>query len=289
MRGYDFTDSALVLIGHGTSLDAGSGGPVYAHAAELRKRELFTEVREAFWKQEPSATVVLSSIHASRIFIVPFFASEGYFCERIIPQAFGFAVGPKQGWNRVRSQPGQTLYYCRPVGTHPETTRIALHRADEVVRKSPLPFAPAPAEISLFIAGHGTPQDDNSRQSVESLVERVRAAGDYAQVEAVFLEEEPRVSACYGMARTRDVVLVPFFTGEGPHVKFDIPVLLGLPEAVARQRLDAGQAAWTNPTEKHTKRVWVAQSMGDDSRMVDVVLERVREAAEWPLPMGHSR
>ncbi len=288
MSRQDFTDAALVLVGHGTSLDADSAGPLYAHAAELRKRNLFAAVCEAFWKQQPSVVEVFASARSARIFIVPFFASEGFFCERVIPQALGFAVEQKQIAGRVRARAGQTAYYCRPVGTHPKMASIARHRADEVVRNFPFPFAPSPAQTSLFIAGHGTEQDENSRQSVQALVQRIREAGEFAQIEAVFLEEEPRVSACYAMARTRNVVLVPFFTGDGPHVKLDIPVLLGLPEAVARQRLESGQTAWRNPTEKDKKLLWVAPSIGSHPRMAEVVLERVREAAEWPLPAGYS-
>ena len=47
----DFTDAALVVLGHGTALNAGSVLPVRQHAAELRRRKIFYEVHEAFWKQ----------------------------------------------------------------------------------------------------------------------------------------------------------------------------------------------------------------------------------------------
>ena len=53
MNSDDFSDAALVVLGHGTDLNAASAAPVFQHAAELRRRHLFAEVREAFWKQEP--------------------------------------------------------------------------------------------------------------------------------------------------------------------------------------------------------------------------------------------
>ena len=73
----DFSDGALVLLGHGTTQNENSAAPVYQHAAELRRRGIFAEVREAFWKQEPQVKQVLASISASRVFIVPLFISEG--------------------------------------------------------------------------------------------------------------------------------------------------------------------------------------------------------------------
>src|SRR5438445_5838291 len=84
------TDAALILLAHGSSQTAGTAAVVYQHAAELRRRNCFTEVREAFWKQPPQIAEVLSGVTARRVFIVPLFISEGYFSEQIIPRALGF-------------------------------------------------------------------------------------------------------------------------------------------------------------------------------------------------------
>ena len=45
----NFSDAALVLVGHGSTLNAESSAPVYQHADELRKRKIFAQVQEAFW------------------------------------------------------------------------------------------------------------------------------------------------------------------------------------------------------------------------------------------------
>ena len=73
----NFSDAALVLLGHGSTKNDDSSAPVYQHAAELRRRNLFAEVREAFWKQEPQIKNVLADISEPEIFIVPLFISEG--------------------------------------------------------------------------------------------------------------------------------------------------------------------------------------------------------------------
>ena len=85
----------LVVLGHGTELNAGSATPVFQHAAELRRRKLFAGVREAFWKQEPQIKTVLAEISAPRIFIAPLFISEGHFASQIIPRELGFSENSK--------------------------------------------------------------------------------------------------------------------------------------------------------------------------------------------------
>src|SRR5258707_5844383 len=71
----NFSDAALVVLGHGTELNENSAAPVLQHVAELRRRKIFQEVREALWKQEPQIKKDLAEIIASRIFIAPLFIS----------------------------------------------------------------------------------------------------------------------------------------------------------------------------------------------------------------------
>src|SRR3954463_4780213 len=131
----DFSDAALVLVGHGSTLNAESSAPVYQHAYELRKRKIFAQVQEAFWKIEPSICGVLRGVFAPRVFVVPLFISEGYFTEEVIPRELGFDVqDPKskvQDRARVQQRGNQTLYYCGPIGTHDSMTEVLLARARE--------------------------------------------------------------------------------------------------------------------------------------------------------------
>ena len=75
----------------------------------------------------------------------------------------------------------------------------------------------------------------------------------YAGVQAIFMEESPRIADCYKLAATKNLVVVPFFISNGLHTREDIPVLLGVAKPVVEQRLAAGQPAWRNPTEKNGK------------------------------------
>lgn len=278
MNREDFSNAALVLLGHGSTQNADSCAPVFQHAAELRRRGIFAEVREAFWKQEPHVKTVLAAIKAPRIFIVPLFISEGYFSEEIIPRELGFKLDGDPR-SRITHNASRITHYCPPVGTHDRMTNVLLARAREVVEKFPFPRAPKPADVTLFIAGHGTERSGNSRKSIERQVELIRAQNLYAGVHAIFMEEEPRIATCYSLATTKHLVVVPFFISDGLHSREDIPVLLGEPERLVKARLAAGQPTWRNPTEKHGKLVWYAAAVGTDTHLADVILERVREEA----------
>ena len=267
-----FLDAVLVVLGHGTALNENSAAPVLQHVAELRRRGIFREVREAFWKQEPQIKTVLAGISAPRIFIAPLFISDGYFAGQVIPRELGFEKARRL---KVGSS---EMYYCGPIGTHDSMTRVILSRAEEVVKTFPFPRVPKKSETTLFIAGHGTEKNENSRKPVERQAQLIRAQGIYAEVHAIFMEEAPRISDCYSLAQTRNVVVVPFFISDGLHTQEDIPVLLGEPKKSIAQRLATGQPAWRNPTERNGKLVWYSAAVGTEPGIAEVILERVREA-----------
>lgn len=272
----DWKRAAVVLLGHGTEENGGSAGAVLRQAAALRECGWFASVREAFWKQAPGVEDVLRDVEAPCVFIVPLFMAEGYFAARVIPEALGFA--PEPGWPRRRQVGSQRQFYCAPVGTHPRLTEVALARAERIVREHPFPRLPQPREISLFLAGHGTERDPASRRSVEMMAERIRALERYAMVEAVFLEETPRIPDCYTRAITRRIVVVPAFISDGLHTLEDIPVLLGESPRLVKERLAAGQFPWRNPTERHGHLVWYTPALGSEPSLLEVIVERIAEA-----------
>lgn len=287
----NYSDAALVLAGHGSTVNADSAAPTLQHADELRRRNLFAQVQETFWKQEPYFAQVLRGVFAARVFIVPLFISDGYFTEEVIPRELGLCAKGETNFPRVQQRGGQTLYYCRPVGTHPGMTNVLLARAREVVEKFPFPRAPKAADTALFIAGHGTGNNENSRKAIEDQVELIRAKKLYAEVHAVFMEEEPRVADCWKLAGAKNIVMVPFFVSDGLHSHEDIPVMLGAPKDSVRERLKMGQPTWQNPSGRNGKLLWYSPSIGSEPLLADVILERVKEAAggaciKKPAPEG---
>jgi sirohydrochlorin cobaltochelatase len=277
-------EATLVVLGHGTVENENSAAALRQQVAELRCRNVFADVREAFWKQEPRIKRVLEGIATARVYIVPFFISEGYFASEVIPKELGF--GESSRFNPPSLRYGatgiqdSTFIYCKPVGTHEGMTGVILARAEEVMKRFPFPRAPKAAETTLFIAGHGTEKNENSRKPVERQAELIRAKNIYADVRAIYLEEAPRIAECFLLAKTRNMVIIPFFISDGLHTQEDVPLLLGETKKNVEQRLAAGQPTWRNPTEKNGKLVWYATAVGSAPELAEVILERAREASE---------
>lgn len=282
MPEHDWTDAALVLVGHGSTRNAGSSTPLLQHADTLRSTGRFAQVLAGFWKEEPSLAAVLRGVFARRAFVVPFFISEGYFTEEVAPRELGFPPDGSGGFQRTMRVSGRTILYGRPVGLHERMTSVILARAREVVDKHPFPRRPGEAQTTLLIAGHGTGNNANSRKAVERQVDIIQAGSNYARVQAVFMEEDPRIKGCLAGVPTRNVVMVPFFLSDGLHVREDIPVLLGETKRVVRERLAAGQPTWRNPAERDGKHVWYAGAVGTEPGMAQVILDQVRDMSAVP-------
>jgi sirohydrochlorin cobaltochelatase len=275
-----FSDAALVIAAHGSTVNEDSAAPARQHADELRRRKIFGQVEAAYWKQEPFIDAVVSSVSAPRVFIVPLMISEGYFSEEAVPSKLGFRKEGQTVFDGIQKRGSQILYYCRPIGTHDSMTQALLSRAKDVVEQFPFPRAPKPADTSLFIAGHGTTANDNSRKAIERQVDLIRAKNIYGDVHAIFIEEPPVIADCYKLATKKNIIVVPFFISDGMHTVEDIPAMLGEPKRIIEERMKIGQPTWRNPTEKNEKRVWYTKSIGTEPHIADVILQRVQEAAE---------
>src|SRR5467141_5172168 len=82
-------DCALLIVGHGSTVNPDSSAPTLAHAAEIRRRNIFGDVACAFWKEEPSlrdAIFLFDPESIKNVYVVPNFISEGYFTQTVIPR-----------------------------------------------------------------------------------------------------------------------------------------------------------------------------------------------------------
>jgi len=81
--------SALLIVGHGSTVNPDSSTPTLAHAAEIRRRQVFADVQCCFWKEEPSlrdALFLFADRGIEEVYVVPNFISEGYFTQTVIPR-----------------------------------------------------------------------------------------------------------------------------------------------------------------------------------------------------------
>jgi len=256
-------DSALIIVGHGSTLNPDSSAPTFDHAEEIIRRGIFGEVHCAFWKEEPSFRQVLHCVERNDVYVVPNFISEGYFTRTVIPRELGLD-GP------VTRLGARTVKYCEPVGSHGKMTDLLLHRARSVAPGVP------PEKTTLFIVGHGTNLNDNSALAAKREVERIAALGLYAEVQSSYMEEAPLISDWATLASQPNVVVVPFFIADGLHSYEDIPVLLGI-ASESPGAASAGQASVFagNPYSLREKTLYYARSIGTEPGFADVILDQV--------------
>jgi sirohydrochlorin cobaltochelatase len=253
--------SALVIVGHGSTLNPDSSAPTHEHADAIRTRKIFDEVTACFWKEEPSMREVLRMIESDDIYVVPDFISEGYFTRTVIPRELGLD-GP------VTSRGARTVKYCEPVGSHPRMTEALLKRAQEVAPDVPK------TETSLVIVGHGTALNDNSAAAAKEQVHRIAALNRYGEVLAAYMEEPPLISEWDKLARCSNVLVLPFFIADGLHSYQDIPVLLGIEEEgqpAASQR----KVFRRNPYLARGRKLYYASAVGTEPMLADVILDQV--------------
>jgi sirohydrochlorin cobaltochelatase len=250
--------SALLIVGHGSTVNPDSSTPTLMHAANIRRRGIFSDVACGFWKEEPSLRDSLLFFRDPAIrdvYVVPNFISEGYFTRTVIPRELELS-GPE-----TQRQSGQIWKYCQPAGNHPGMTDLLLQRAHEVAPEIP------EGETSLLIVGHGTDLNDNSAVAAKHQVELIRALHRFAAVLNVYMEEPPLVSDWLKLTQTRNVVVVPFFVSDGLHSYEDIPAMLGIP--AKNPNGDSG-----NRHEVQGRAIFYATAIGTDPKFADVIIDQ---------------
>src|SRR6266545_882167 len=269
---------ALLIVAHGSTVNPDSSAPTLAHAAEIRRREIFAEVGCAFWKEEPSlrdALFLFDPESIREVYVVPNFISEGYFTQTVIPRELELN-------SQITKRPsGQIWKYCEPVGNNPMMTELLLKRASEVAPDVD------PAETSLSIVAHGTDLNENSAVAAKREAEKIRALGKYGAVLNVYMEEPPLVSDWRKLTTTPNVVVVPFFISDGLHSYEDIPRLLGIPSChprpfdSARDDVESSgrEVFRRNPYKIGGRSLFYAPSIGTDPGFADVIIEQAAKSA----------
>ncbi len=254
-------DSALILVGHGSTVNPDSSSPTFAHAETIRRQGLFGEVHCAFWKEEPSLRQVLHMVDCDEIYVVPNFISEGYFTRSVIPRELEIQ-GP------VSVIQNKTVKYCDPVGSHPRMTELLLHRAAEIAPGVP------PDQISLLIVGHGTKLNDNSALAAKREVECIRQRGTYAEVFSTYMEEAPWIADWDQFTAQPHVVVVPFFIADGLHSFQDIPVLLGIDRETGAAASQSNVFR-KNPHHLRNRLLYYASSIGTEPLLAELIVDQV--------------
>ncbi len=261
-----FAKSALLIAGHGSTVNPDSSAPSLAQAAAIRARKIFREVACCFWKEEPSfrdALLFFQDPEIREVFVVPNFISEGYFTQTVIPRELEL-----DGSLTTRAN-GQVWKYCEPVGNHAGVTDLLLRRAGEIA-----PGVPE-KETTLFIVGHGTALNDQSAVAAKRQVQKIAALNCFASVQSAYMEEPPLITDWAGLTNSPNVVVVPFFISDGLHSYEDIPELLG----IARHGFEQ------NPHRLRGRALYYARAIGSAPEFAEIIVAQAENFAPRALDL----
>jgi sirohydrochlorin cobaltochelatase len=256
-------DAALLIVGHGSTVNPDSSAPTLQDVEAIRARGIFREVACCFWKEEPSlrdALFFFREPEIREVYVVPNFISEGYFTETVIPRELELS-------GRLTSRPNNQVWkYCEPVGNHPAITDLLLLRAQEIAPDAP------PQETALLIVAHGTGLNDNSAVAAKREAEKIRALGRYAAVENAYMEEPPLIAEWPRLTNASNVVVVPFFISDGLHSYEDIPRLLGI---VPNESTESASIVFRrNPHHLHGRNLYYANAIGTEPKFAEIIVEQ---------------
>lgn len=253
-------ETSLLIISHGSSVEPDGYEPVFACARRLARRSEFARVAVGFHKQEPTLRQGWQGLDTARVVVVPYLASAGYFAARYLPGQLGLEEG---GFDEVVELDGRRVIYTEPVGTHRRMWELTGRVAGDIVDHR-MPDDVDIGQVTLVVVGHGTPRHGASGKSVRDCVATLEEQRKFADVLEAFVDEKPFVDGVLDRCSTRDVVVIPYFVANGPHVTGDIPEGLGI---------DA-DALWTGPHETGGRRLWYAEAIGIEDEVCELVADR---------------
>lgn len=186
------------------------------------------------------------------------------------------------------AHPEVCLRVAQPFGDHPALARLALKRALEADYLAAHPQIVRPGAPRLFDEGaswrplyqrertglllmaHGSP-DAQANRPIYGVARRIRSYGRYAAVTVCFMDlNQPRIPDTVDALVERGIttmIAVPYFLHLGNHVVDDLPAIV----ADARSR---------HPS----CTLLLAEHLGYDRLLVDVIAERVAEALAADAP-----
>ncbi len=124
------TETALLIVAHGTELNDNSAIAAKREADRIRARGEFASVGNAYMEEPPLIADWDRLTNATNVIVVPFFIADGLHSYEDIPKLLGidchetdvFAKNPY----RLRDR---SLYYARSIGTDPKFADIIVEQA----------------------------------------------------------------------------------------------------------------------------------------------------------------
>ncbi|MBM3554130.1 MAG: hypothetical protein FJX47_01075 [Alphaproteobacteria bacterium] len=207
----------LLLIGHGSSRDPDAGGPTRRLADALKAGGSFGAVEHGFLFGVPKMEEALAGLlarPAGDVVIVPHLADDGVYANETIPRRLNLT-------GAVTATGGRRLWYTPPLGAHETMVELISRTA----RRGAAEAGQLPSAVSLILLAHGSRRSEISGATAKAHADRLRARGEFREVVALYLEQEPRAANWEDHVAGETVLVVPVLAGAGRHAQDDVPAI----------------------------------------------------------------
>lgn len=203
----------LVLCGHGTR---GAGGVLNRHAAAMRSRALFADVRVCSLYGTPGLAETLDEVVSPEICVVPWLMCAGFTMDRLRAAVDGHPAAHR-------------IVLAEPVGDIPGVADLAAGIAMDECRRRGW----SPATTGLLLIGHGSGRNMVSAETTRRHAARISEGHGFAAVASAFLDEPPSPGDVLDSLDTPNCVAIGLFAERSLHGEDDVPRLLGAGRNVA--------------------------------------------------------
>ena len=190
---------ALLIVAHGETGGSETNAVLARVAGAVAARLPGMPVVHGVLNGAPSLEAAADAVRGRRVFVHPFFMSNGYFVGRALP-------------DRLAKAGIQAPKILTPLGLLPRLVPLVMREFGNERPKA------------ILVAGHGSPKDDRSRIATANFAE---ALGNALGVppRTAFLDEPPFIKKVAHDLRDGEAV-VSFFAGDGAHARDDVPNML---------------------------------------------------------------
>ena len=138
------SETTLLIVGHGTSLNDNSAVAAKRVVSEIQQRNRYAEVLSTYMEEPPLIADWAKMTKVRNVVVVPFFISDGLHSYEDIPELLGIRA-EQSSRDQFQGNPhnlhGRSLYYASSIGTDARVADLILEQAKVFDDNQPSPPA----------------------------------------------------------------------------------------------------------------------------------------------------
>jgi sirohydrochlorin cobaltochelatase len=133
------SESSLLIVGHGTSLNDNSAVAAKEQVDLIRGLDRYAAVLNVYMEEPPLVTDWLNLTRTPNVVVVPFFISDGLHSHEDIPVMLGLEnAGERREPGKGYQLQGRSLFYSTAIGTDSKFAGVIIEQAEAFDRNSPI-------------------------------------------------------------------------------------------------------------------------------------------------------